>query len=288
MTAAAGRSSGCAFGGPHDTSRTMSVRTLLRPLDRLLFRSLGPGWLGGTRSPTISDRAHYLLDYVAREPGDGLRLLDVGCGAAMNLAWLDRHARGKIAEYVGIDHRIDGLAARYAHLGLPHRFQAIWLDDDWDLGAFDIVTCFEVIEHLSDDARLFARLARHVNPGGLLLVTSPSAAFVTAKAKLKPGYDTISPSQDGGHVRIGYTPARFRELAQANGMVLVSLDWTCRFDEAEFLDHENRISPLQHIWFNLRHARSAPGVRYVLDGDTAGCAETYLSIAGAFRHAAAI
>lgn len=264
----------------------MNVRALLRPLDRLIYRCLGAGWLGGTRSPTISDRAHYLLHHVAREPGTGLRLLDVGCGAAINLAYLDRHAPAKVAEYVGIDHRIDGLAGRYAHLKLPHRFGAVWLDDDWDLGRFDIVTCFEVIEHLTDDDGLFAKLARHVAPGGLLLVTSPSAAFVTAKAQLKPGYDAISTIQDGGHVRIGYTPQRFRELAAANGMELVSLDWTCRFDDAEFLAHETRISPLQHIWFNLRHSRAAPGVRYVLDGDPAACAETYLSIAGAFRHRA--
>ncbi len=40
--------------------------------------------------------------------------------------------------------------------------------------SFDLITCFETIEHVSDYESAIGNLYRHLNPGGTLLVSSPN------------------------------------------------------------------------------------------------------------------
>ena len=41
-------------------------------------------------------------------------------------------------------------------------------------GRFDLVTCLDVIEHISDDVRMMEELARVLKPGGAVLFTTPA------------------------------------------------------------------------------------------------------------------
>ncbi len=41
-------------------------------------------------------------------------------------------------------------------------------------GAFDVVTCLDVIEHIEDDERAVAEVCRVIRPGGLLALTVPA------------------------------------------------------------------------------------------------------------------
>lgn len=102
----------------------------------------------------------------------GKRVLDAGCGTADGSALL---MRAGAREVVGIDVAQSVLEA--ARSQMP---QGVTLEhgDVRDLGypdaSFEVITCFEVIEHLESPESVIAELARVLAPGGLLVVSSPS------------------------------------------------------------------------------------------------------------------
>jgi SAM-dependent methyltransferase len=99
----------------------------------------------------------------------GRRVLDVGCGTGF---WTDWYVtRG--ADYTGVDIAqvsVDRLAARYPGV----RFVRADVSDGVPGGPYDVVNVFDVLYHITDDARWEAalrHLAGSLAPGGLLLVT---------------------------------------------------------------------------------------------------------------------
>jgi SAM-dependent methyltransferase len=80
-----------------------------------------------------------------------------------------------------------------------------------ELGSFDQVLCFEVIEHILDDRKLLRDLAIVTRPGGRLLLTTPYLHHV-------PYFDEhVSEHEDGGHVRVGYTHDQMETLLREAG-----------------------------------------------------------------------
>jgi SAM-dependent methyltransferase len=65
-------------------------------------------------------------------------------------------------------------------------------------GMFDVVVCSEVIEHVVDRAGLLAEIARVLRPGGVAVLTCPSAKFPVT-------YDPINAvlARRGTHVAVG-------------------------------------------------------------------------------------
>lgn len=116
-------------------------------------------------------RAHVLTTCLRRAglPVRGQRVLDVGCGTGF---WTDYYVtRG--AHYTGVDIAqvsVDRLAARYAGA----HFVRADVSEGVPGGPYDIVNVFDVLYHITDDARWQAalgHLAGSVAPGGVLLVT---------------------------------------------------------------------------------------------------------------------
>ena len=116
-------------------------------------------------------RAEVLTQALARcgVSPHGARVLDVGCGTGF---WTEYYsARG--ARYTGVDIAqvsVDRLAARYP----AQRFLRADVSDGVPEGPYDIVNVFDVLYHITDDARWEAALrglANALAPGGLLLVT---------------------------------------------------------------------------------------------------------------------
>jgi SAM-dependent methyltransferase len=195
-----------------------------REIDSIFIRYFGLPYLLVTRDWMIHERMRFLLDWVSRELRP-IRVLDAGCGSGLALLYLNWYRRNNTCFYLGLDLDTAKLTSRYSFIDIPHVFENVDLDSSWQFGLFDLVFCSEVIEHLFADERLFARLCSHLSENGVLLITTPHKEFVRRNAEQFPGFDAIRPTQDGGHVRMGYEPSELAEMAYANGFAPVGTTW---------------------------------------------------------------
>lgn len=114
--------------------------------------------------------AHWGLDAGSFTPLAGKRVLDVGCGAGLLTEPLARLG----ATVTGIDAAAENIAVAQDH--------ARALQIDYRVGGveaaagetFDLVTCLEVIEHVTDPAAFARGLAGAVGEDGLLILSTPN------------------------------------------------------------------------------------------------------------------
>jgi SAM-dependent methyltransferase len=203
--------------------------SVLARIDRWLFRHAGYPYLRATRDNRTFERFAYLVRTI-RDGGQAVSVLDVGCGGGQALFMLARDVPRLVTHYVGLDFQAGRLADRYGHISIPHRFFDVNLDDEWNCGTFDLAWCSECLEHIADDKGAFGKIARSVRAGGRIVVTMPSLASREACGGELPFLLATSPTQDGGHVRVGYTPASLRALAEGTTAHLARVDAVSRAD----------------------------------------------------------
>lgn len=254
-----------------------------RAVDNRLIRLFGLGYLRATRDALIHERLGYLVSILASFGRHGMRVLDVGCGSGMALYYLDRFCGGVVDEYVGIDMNIERLRERWRFVNLPHAFQPVDLDEEWNFGTFDLVWCSEVIEHLLDDEHLFRRLITQLGPSGVLVITTPSRSFVEKMGRLIPGFDRVSPTQDGSHVRTGYDLENFRRMASLSGLLLVSHAWIspCTARELRVRNRPTALGQVQRSLCDIGRRKT----RCVIDGDQSRYANQHYTMAVSFLKA---
>lgn len=106
----------------------------------------------------------------------GKRVLDFGCGSGYGAADLAMEA----AHVTAVDISEEALAyAREHHNALNLVFERRDdLAEGLEPASFDLITCFELVEHLSsaDQLRLLASLKRLLTEDGLLLISTPNPA----------------------------------------------------------------------------------------------------------------
>lgn len=115
----------------------------------------------------------------SRKPLAGKSALDVGCGAGLLAEPLARLG----ATVTGVDAAAENIAAAQDHAsgaGLAIDYRAGELSAQ-GLGTFDLVCAMEVIEHVADKSAFVASLARHLAPGGLIVLSTPNR---TARSRL--------------------------------------------------------------------------------------------------------
>ena len=132
----------------------------------------------------FASRTRAILAYLDRYvgPGQGRRILDIGCGAA-NMTHHLRH----YGHVVGVDSNPKPLVvARQRGL---EAYEAYADQLPFEDAEFDLVTLLDTLEHIPDEDQALAECRRVLRgpdaaqgrPGGKLLITSPAFMFLWSK-----------------------------------------------------------------------------------------------------------
>jgi 2-polyprenyl-6-hydroxyphenyl methylase / 3-demethylubiquinone-9 3-methyltransferase len=153
------------------------------------FNALASGWWnpkGPMRALHAMNPARigWIVSHAARRfPSlDGVRLLDVGCGAGLASEALARHG----FDVLGIDAAADLIEVGRAHAkgSVPAYRVAVAEDLLSESLRFSVITALEVIEHVPDSAAFVRALAGLLEPGGLLFMSTLNRtrrSFLVAK-----------------------------------------------------------------------------------------------------------
>ncbi len=108
------------------------------------------------------------MDFLSRVANAGA-VLDVGCSTGQFLA----KARDRGFSVAGVEFSADSASFARDHFGLAVEQGSIH-DSHHDAGSFDIVTMFDVIEHVPDPASDIAAAYRLLKPGGWFVLSTPN------------------------------------------------------------------------------------------------------------------
>jgi GT2 family glycosyltransferase/SAM-dependent methyltransferase len=137
-------------------------------------------WTGERCVPWTDDLQviyeHYHRYALAARFTAGARVLDLACGEGFGPALLGAGAR----EVVGVDidpQTVEHAAAHYRrdnlHFTVGSMIDPHLLDS---AEPFDVITCFEALEHVEDQDTLIAIVRRLLTPGGVFLTSTPDVA----------------------------------------------------------------------------------------------------------------
>lgn len=163
-------------------------------------------WFQGRRQVVAS-----VLRRSLRPPPSGAprHIFDVGCGTGEMTDML--RAFGSVT---GIDAAPEAVAHCQERFGeaidvrlgtLPHDLPGP--------GQADVITAFDVVEHLDDDRSALLAIHRSLAPGGTLVVTVPAFAFLWSS------HDVVN------HHRRRYTRPQLRERLESAGFVVERISY---------------------------------------------------------------
>jgi 2-polyprenyl-3-methyl-5-hydroxy-6-metoxy-1,4-benzoquinol methylase len=149
-----------------------------------------------------------------------MRLLDVGCGDGTLCLMVGEEAR----RCIGVDGAMpalrkaaaQGLAVQCADFNAAHL--------PYRDGAFDAASCLDVLEHVLDPRHLLRELARVLEPGGVLILTTPNIRYygfvLTLLRGRFPPTSGDPGGYDGGHLHY-FTFADVRSLLGEAGFAAI-------------------------------------------------------------------
>jgi SAM-dependent methyltransferase len=170
-----------------------------------------------------------------RERCDGGRLLEVGCAYGFFLEEAKPYF-----EVRGIELAADA-AGHCRKSGLPVLAGVADEANLSEIGMVDVIVMLDVIEHLSDPHETLRLLARHLNPGGMIVITTGDFGSPVARL-LGRRWRLMTPPQ---HLWF-FTQESLKKIARALGLGL------------EHVDHPFKIVPLSLVLFQLRRMLRLP------------------------------
>jgi SAM-dependent methyltransferase len=161
-------------------------------------------WFQGRRRIVAS----VLRRYLPSGPG-GRRIFDVGCGSGEMVDMLREF--GTVS---AIDPSADAVAHCRERFGAEVQVDIGLVPDDLPgPGAVDVVTAFDVVEHLDDDLGALRRINALLPPNGTLVVTVPALQLLWGP------HDVLN------HHRRRYTRARLRAQLETAGFSIERISY---------------------------------------------------------------
>jgi SAM-dependent methyltransferase len=121
---------------------------------------------------TLIEAEHRARYWCASQLAAGKRVLDAGCGTGYGLAMLLAEGPESVT---GVDLSEEAVAEAGRRLGDDAELvRADVRDLPFEEDSFDMVVCFEVIEHVERQRDALDELKRVLRPGGMLLISSPN------------------------------------------------------------------------------------------------------------------
>ncbi len=168
------------------------------------------------------ERYAFAFDRLAARTGTAPgSVLDVGCGIGNFLAW----SAPRVTAATGVD--VDATAVA----GARERGLTAVLPDGLDAaldGPVDVLTMWDVIEHVADPHAFVADVVDRLRPGGHLLLETPDAAFpvrpaVRALNRLSGGRVDLAKNMYYWEHKIYFTEEGLRRLLAPFGVTLVEV-----------------------------------------------------------------
>jgi SAM-dependent methyltransferase len=141
-------------------------------------------------------------------------LLDLGCSSGSFLQSLC----GKTWSLYGIEMSAESAKKATAKSG-ANIFVGNILDADFPPESFDVITCFDVFEHLYEPRRVMAKVSEWLKPGGIFYVLVPNVDSAEGRVFRSYWHGLELPR----HL-FHYSPASIKFLAESAGLREVSLE----------------------------------------------------------------
>ncbi len=163
--------------------------------------------------PLALTRERILWDLLSPDRSQGGSFLDVGCGSG----WLVGRALERGFHAQGMD--IAEGAVERARADYPGATFVAHSTDilPWPIerDSIDVVTCFEVIEHLLESQQLIQGIREVLHPGGFAAITTPYHGLVKNLALSIHGFDHHF-SVTGDHIRF-FSDNALKQLVESEG-----------------------------------------------------------------------
>lgn len=195
---------------------------------------------------------HFARYLFAAPHATGKQVLDIACGGGYGSAYLASSAR----HVWGMELDDETLAqARRAFSASNLSFRRHDLHDPiGDAGPFDLIVCFETLEHVRDPRRCLDTLADCLAPGGMVIISVPNGDKEVRDRAEKP-----------------YHKRHF-----AAGQFIALLE--TRFSRMELFSQVYHRG-LAHYWRRLTGDRSHPATAYRFQPGLSDSAKTWLAVA---------
>ena len=164
-------------------------------------------WHVGRRYIIRRFMEHYL------GPHGSLKILDVGCGTGRNLELL-----AQFGEAIGAEPPGPGLdQVRAMGIGEDTIVAGTATELPFEDNSFDLVTAFDVLEHLDDDSEGLKEIHRVLRPAGHFLLTVPAYRFLWSVHDEALGH------------RRRYVASEIHSLLNGNGFVSIRRSYAISF-----------------------------------------------------------